>query len=166
MSLYGFPWALMAWAFEAIPPLRKQVKDYPDEVSHPRILRWLAAKSNTRIKEVDLFNPPNDAVMYPWIMPTEQELGMTSFITLGLINTIADLIVELINKKLAGAISIRRVVRQGQPNVKALHDQPATTNPGAMSEGVAGGVVHIRGNHADVDIASSCDDEHVDAPKK
>ncbi|PHT62064.1 Protein-tyrosine-phosphatase MKP1 [Capsicum annuum] len=38
-----------------------KVKDYPDEVSHPRILRWLAAKSNTRIKAVDFFNPPDNA---------------------------------------------------------------------------------------------------------
>ncbi|KAF3651503.1 putative glycerol-3-phosphate 2-O-acyltransferase 6-like [Capsicum annuum] len=61
-TLYGFPWAFMAWAFEAIPPLRKQVMDYPNKVSHPRIFRWLAAKSNTKIKEADLFNPSGDAV--------------------------------------------------------------------------------------------------------
>ncbi|KAM3357655.1 hypothetical protein P3S68_020586 [Capsicum galapagoense] len=48
-TLYGFPWAFMAWAFEAIPPLRKQLMDYPDEVSNPRMFRWLAAKSNTNI---------------------------------------------------------------------------------------------------------------------
>ena len=38
--------------------------DYPDEVSHPRMFRWLAAKSNTNIKEADLFNPPDDAVRH------------------------------------------------------------------------------------------------------
>ncbi|KAF3639971.1 putative glycerol-3-phosphate 2-O-acyltransferase 6-like [Capsicum annuum] len=59
--LYGFPWSFMAWEFEAIPPLRKQVMDYLDEVSHPRMFRWLATKSNTKIKEVDLFIPPDDA---------------------------------------------------------------------------------------------------------
>ncbi|KAM3202905.1 hypothetical protein P3L10_030531 [Capsicum annuum] len=42
ITLYGFPWAFMAWACEAIPPLKKQFKDYPDEVFHPWILRWLA----------------------------------------------------------------------------------------------------------------------------
>ncbi|KAF3666453.1 hypothetical protein FXO38_09065 [Capsicum annuum] len=36
--------------------------DYTDEVSHSRMFRWLAAKNNTRIKEVDLFNPPDDAI--------------------------------------------------------------------------------------------------------
>ncbi|KAF3629155.1 hypothetical protein FXO38_27845 [Capsicum annuum] len=50
-----------AWAFEAIPLLQKQVIDYLDEFSYPRMFRWLATKSNTRIKEADLFNPPNDA---------------------------------------------------------------------------------------------------------
>ncbi|KAF3649263.1 hypothetical protein FXO37_19042 [Capsicum annuum] len=54
--------------FHTIRPLRKQVKDYPDEVSHPRVLRWLAAKSSTRIKEVDLFNPSDDAVLMLMLM--------------------------------------------------------------------------------------------------
>ncbi|KAF3628492.1 hypothetical protein FXO38_11551 [Capsicum annuum] len=56
-TLYGFPWAFMAWTFEVIPPLQKQLMDYPDEVSHPRMFRWLAAKRNTNMKEADLFNP-------------------------------------------------------------------------------------------------------------
>ncbi|KAF3624525.1 hypothetical protein FXO38_11901 [Capsicum annuum] len=51
-----------AWAFEVIPPLRKQVMDYPDEVSYPRMFRWLAAKNYTKIKEVELFNSLDDAV--------------------------------------------------------------------------------------------------------
>ncbi|KAF3633937.1 hypothetical protein FXO37_26779 [Capsicum annuum] len=59
-------------------------------------------------------------VVHPWIVPTEQE----SVVTLGHVDTIADPILELVKKELAGAISIRRAVRQGQPNVEALHDQP------------------------------------------
>ncbi|KAF3675095.1 hypothetical protein FXO37_06069 [Capsicum annuum] len=51
-----------AWAFKAESPLQKQVMDYSDEVSHPRMFRWLAAKSNTKINEPDFFNPLNDAV--------------------------------------------------------------------------------------------------------
>ncbi|PHU17127.1 hypothetical protein BC332_12822 [Capsicum chinense] len=39
VNLYGFPWAFMAWALEAIPYLRQQV-NYQEEVSCPRILRW------------------------------------------------------------------------------------------------------------------------------
>ncbi|PHU01241.1 hypothetical protein BC332_31028 [Capsicum chinense] len=57
VNLYGFPWAFMAWAFEAIPYLRQQV-NYQEEVSCPRILRWLSAKINKNAKFLDLFNPP------------------------------------------------------------------------------------------------------------
>ncbi|KAF3627034.1 hypothetical protein FXO37_30065 [Capsicum annuum] len=39
-----------------------KVMDYPDEVSHSRMFRWLAAKNNTRIKEANLFNLPDDVV--------------------------------------------------------------------------------------------------------
>ncbi|PHT98774.1 hypothetical protein BC332_32294 [Capsicum chinense] len=108
-------------------PLQKQLMDYLDEVSHSRMFRWLAVKSNTNIKEASLFNPPDNAVMHPWIVPTEEELVMTSYITLSYVDNIADPIVELIKKKLAGATAIRRAVRQGHPNVKTLHDQPTKT---------------------------------------
>ncbi|KAF3638741.1 hypothetical protein FXO37_24236 [Capsicum annuum] len=60
VNLYGFPWAFMAWAFEAIPYLRQQV-NYQEGVSHPRILRWLSAKTHKNVKFLDLFNPPKDA---------------------------------------------------------------------------------------------------------
>ncbi|KAF3663034.1 hypothetical protein FXO37_12203 [Capsicum annuum] len=46
-----------AWAFEVIPYLRQQV-NYQEEVSCPRILRWLSAKTNRNAKFLDLFNPP------------------------------------------------------------------------------------------------------------
>ncbi|KAF3615675.1 hypothetical protein FXO38_34336 [Capsicum annuum] len=138
ITFYVFPWAFM-------------VKDYPNEVSYPRILRWLAGTSITRIKEANLFNPPDDAVVHPWIMPTEQELGMTSFITLSLVNTIADLMMELIKKELAGVTAIRRVVRQGRPNIEALHDQPTITDLGAFCGSVAGRVVDVGGSHPDAD---------------
>ncbi|KAM3303631.1 hypothetical protein P3S67_014661 [Capsicum chacoense] len=135
--------------------------DYPDEVSHPRMFRWLAAKSNTNIQEANLFNPPNDAVVHPWIVPTEEESVMTSCITLGHVDTIANPTMELIKKKLAGTIATRRAVRQGQPNVEALHDQPFTkAYPGASF----GRVIGVGGRHADV--ATTSDDEHVDAQER
>ncbi|KAF3656833.1 hypothetical protein FXO37_15262 [Capsicum annuum] len=154
ITLYGFPWPFM-------------VKDYPDEVSHLRILRWLAGKSNTKIEKVDYFNPPNDAVEHPWIIHTQQKLGMTSFITLDFVDTIAHPTVELIKKKLAGEIAIKRVVRKGT-NIKTLYDQPAATDLGVASGGVSGGVVHIGGNHVDVDVDANTgrDDEHFDAQEK
>ncbi|KAF3681720.1 hypothetical protein FXO38_01597 [Capsicum annuum] len=100
-TLYSFPKAFM-------------VMDYPDEVSHPRMSRWLDAKNNTKIKESDLFNPLDNAVVHAWIAPTDQELRMTSFITLGHIDTITNPMVVLIEKELAGATAIRRAVRKRQ----------------------------------------------------
>ncbi|KAF3652804.1 putative glycerol-3-phosphate 2-O-acyltransferase 6-like [Capsicum annuum] len=45
VNLYGFPWAFMAWAFEAILYLRQQV-NYQEEVSYLRILRFHHKKNN------------------------------------------------------------------------------------------------------------------------
>ncbi|KAF3635224.1 hypothetical protein FXO38_24735 [Capsicum annuum] len=47
---------LKAWAFEVIPYLRQQV-NYQEEVSSPRILRWLSAKTIKNAKFLDLFKP-------------------------------------------------------------------------------------------------------------
>ena len=46
------------------PPLRKYFTNYPNKVSHPRILRWLAAVESSKksINKADLFNPSNNAV--------------------------------------------------------------------------------------------------------
>ncbi|KAF3674942.1 hypothetical protein FXO37_06135 [Capsicum annuum] len=129
-------------------------------------LSWcLAAKRNTNIKEIDLFNPPDDAVVHPWIVPTKEESVMTSYITLGHVNTITDPTVELIKKELAGATAIRRAVRQGQPNVEALHDQPFTkADLGASS----GGVVGVGGpSHPSSPLCSHCEcDECKDRQDK
>ena len=92
-------------------------------------------------------------------MPTKKKLVMTSFITLGHVDTITDPTVELIKKELAGETSIRRAVRQGQPNVEALHDQPTFGD-------VAGGVVDDSGSHPAVAGAVSRDYEHVGAQEK
>ncbi|PHU05521.1 hypothetical protein BC332_26343 [Capsicum chinense] len=50
----------MAWAFEVIPYLRQQV-NYQEEVSFPRILRWLSAKTDKNANFLNLFNPPKEA---------------------------------------------------------------------------------------------------------
>ncbi|PHU02024.1 hypothetical protein BC332_27275 [Capsicum chinense] len=81
VNLYGFPWAFMAWAFEVIPYLRQQV-NYQEEVSCPRILRWLSAKTDKNTKFLDLFNPPKKAIVHPWLVPTNRELKMPFFLTL------------------------------------------------------------------------------------
>ncbi|KAF3636306.1 hypothetical protein FXO38_24273 [Capsicum annuum] len=54
----------------------------------------------------------NRWVVHPWIVPTEQKLGMASFIALGHVDTIANPTVKLINKELSGETTIRRVVRK------------------------------------------------------
>ncbi|KAM3355895.1 hypothetical protein P3S68_022609 [Capsicum galapagoense] len=159
----------MAWAYEAIPPLQKHFTDYPNKVSHPRILRWLAAveSSKKNTNKANLFNTPDDVVVHPWIMTTIDEMGMTSFLTLGLVDTKKDPAVELIKKELDGAISIRRAVRQYQSNVEALHDQTQTvTDPGASSGGVAGGVICDGGIQPMAASSANLDYEYVGAQQK
>ncbi|KAH0661640.1 hypothetical protein KY284_026571 [Solanum tuberosum] len=72
-NLFGFPWAFMAWTFEAIPHLTHQV-NAEEEISSPRILRWLRSKTKISKNIPDLYNPPHDAVAHPWLVPTEKEL--------------------------------------------------------------------------------------------
>ncbi|PHU07807.1 hypothetical protein BC332_24296 [Capsicum chinense] len=79
VNLYGFPWAFMAWAFEVIPYLRQQV-NYQEEVSCPRILRWLSAKTDKNAKFLDLFNPPKEAIVHLWLVPTNRKLKMPFFL--------------------------------------------------------------------------------------
>ncbi|KAH0634870.1 hypothetical protein KY284_037656 [Solanum tuberosum] len=59
-NLFGFPWAFMAWAFEAIPHLTYQV-NVEAKISSPRILRWLTSKTKTAKNIPDLYNPPHYA---------------------------------------------------------------------------------------------------------
>uniref|UniRef100_M1C9G8 Uncharacterized protein n=1 Tax=Solanum tuberosum TaxID=4113 RepID=M1C9G8_SOLTU len=93
------------WAFEVTPHLRHQVTA-EEEISSPRILRWLRAKN---VKNpLDLFNPPHDAVVHPWLVPTEKELQMSYIITVGLVETLFDLVVDIVKRELLGATTIKR----------------------------------------------------------
>ncbi|KAF3649383.1 putative glycerol-3-phosphate 2-O-acyltransferase 6-like [Capsicum annuum] len=117
VNLYGFSWAFMAWAFEAIPYLRQQVS-YQEEVSCPRILRWLSAKIDKNIKFLDLFNPPKKAIVHPWLVPTNRELKMPFFLTLRSVQTLSDpKVVDGIKMELFGATSItRKIILEGGAN--------------------------------------------------
>ncbi|KAH0653126.1 hypothetical protein KY290_031413 [Solanum tuberosum] len=118
----------IAWPFEAIPHLTHQVTA-EEEISSPRILRWLRAKNVEN--PPDLFNPPHDAayvatdgssvaadapyvatdassVVYLWIVPTKKELQMPYLITLGLVETLFDPVVDRVKMELAGARTIKR----------------------------------------------------------
>ncbi|PHU22796.1 hypothetical protein BC332_07903 [Capsicum chinense] len=117
VNLYGFPWAFMAWAFEVIPYLRQQV-NYQEEVSCPRILRWLSAKTDKNAKFVDLFNPPKEAIVHPWLVPTNRELKMPFFLTLWSVQTLSDpKVVDGIKIELFGATTItRKIILEGGAN--------------------------------------------------
>ncbi|KAH0781474.1 hypothetical protein KY290_001072 [Solanum tuberosum] len=106
-NLFGFPWAFMAWAFEAIPYLTHQV-NVEEEISCPTILRWLRSKTKTAKNILDLYNPPHDAVVHPWLVPTEKELQMAYLITLGLVETLFDPVVDRVKMELTGARTIKR----------------------------------------------------------
>ncbi|KAH0707723.1 hypothetical protein KY285_010796 [Solanum tuberosum] len=109
-NLFGFQWTFMTWAFEVTPHLRHQVTA-EEEISSPRILRWLRAKN---VKNpLDLFNPPHDAVVHPWLVPTEKELQMSYIITVGLVETLFDLVVDIVKRELLGATTIKRARLDG-----------------------------------------------------
>ncbi|KAF3623161.1 putative glycerol-3-phosphate 2-O-acyltransferase 6-like [Capsicum annuum] len=108
VNLYGFPWAFMAWAFEAIPYLRQQV-NYQEGVSCPRILRWLSAKTDKNAKFLDLFNSPKDANVHPSLVSTNRELKMPFFLTLRSVQTLSDpKVINKIKMELFGATVITR----------------------------------------------------------
>ncbi|KAG5621031.1 hypothetical protein H5410_006249 [Solanum commersonii] len=86
-NLFGFPWDFMASAFEDIPHLTHQV-NAEEEISSPRILRWLRSKPKTAKNIPDLYNPPHDAVR--------------------LVETLFDPIVDRVKMELAGARTIKR----------------------------------------------------------
>ncbi|PHU07940.1 hypothetical protein BC332_24429 [Capsicum chinense] len=78
-----------AWAFEVIPYLRQQV-NYQEEVSCPRILRWLSAKIDKNAKFLDRFNPPKEAIVHSWLVSSNRELKMPFFLTLRSVQTLSD----------------------------------------------------------------------------
>ncbi|KAM3361182.1 hypothetical protein P3S68_016036 [Capsicum galapagoense] len=105
--------------------------------------------------------------VHPWIVPTIAELGMTSFLTMGLVDTKEDPTMELIKKELNGATSIRRAVRQGQSNIEALYDLTQTAiDPGSSSGGITGGVICDGKSYPASASAASRDYEHVGAQEK
>ncbi|KAH0775136.1 hypothetical protein KY290_012273 [Solanum tuberosum] len=106
-NLFGFPWAFMAWAFEVIPHLSHQV-NAEEEISSPMILRWLRSKTKTSKNIPDLYNLHHDAVVHPWLVPTEKELQTSYLITLGLVETLFDFVVDRVKMELVGARTIKR----------------------------------------------------------
>ncbi|PHU06078.1 hypothetical protein BC332_26900 [Capsicum chinense] len=106
-----------AWAFEAIPYLRQQV-NYQEEVFCPRILRWLSTKTDKNVKFLDLFNPPEEAIVHPWLVLTNRELKMPFFLTLRSVQTLSDpKVVDGIKMKLFRETTItRKIILEGRDN--------------------------------------------------
>ncbi|KAH0721550.1 hypothetical protein KY284_006580 [Solanum tuberosum] len=78
-NLYGFPWAFMCWAFEVVPFLQKKYNMFSKQVSSPKIFRWLLATNNELVDINELFDPPQDSIVHPWIIPTSSEMEMEFF---------------------------------------------------------------------------------------
>ncbi|KAM3252443.1 hypothetical protein P3L10_006513 [Capsicum annuum] len=115
VNLYGFPWAFIAWEFEAIPYLRQQV-NYQEEVSCPRILRWLSAKTHKNAKFLDLFNPPKDVVKCASVASSDQSrVEDAIFSYLRSVQTLLDpKVIERIKMELFEATTIiRKIILKG-----------------------------------------------------
>ncbi|XP_060172569.1 uncharacterized protein LOC132603491 [Lycium barbarum] len=70
-NLYGFRWAFLAWAFEAIPKLQRNAKNVPPKRTLPRILRWMLYGSLK--KSTDPFSTTDKKVVHPFLISTNVE---------------------------------------------------------------------------------------------
>ncbi|PHT34933.1 hypothetical protein CQW23_26733 [Capsicum baccatum] len=106
-----------AWVFEAIPYLRQQV-NYQEEVSYPKILRWLSTKIDKNAIFLDLFSPPKEAIVHLRLVATNRELKMPFFFTLRYLQTISDLkVIDGIKMELFEATTItRKIILDGGAN--------------------------------------------------
>ncbi|KAK4339185.1 hypothetical protein RND71_040647 [Anisodus tanguticus] len=95
------------WLPLAIPHLQHQVNGYSKELSCPQILRWLAVKSNTKLR-VDLFNPSKDEVLYPWLNLTVEELLMIFLASFVSLESELDILIDQFKVELSGVIAIVR----------------------------------------------------------
>ncbi|OIT30938.1 hypothetical protein A4A49_16847 [Nicotiana attenuata] len=104
-NLYGFPWALLAWAFEAIPQLRP--KDYPKERTLPRMKRWLFEKVEK--DRPDPFQIKDRLVVHPFLYPTKIENMKPYIQNLVILYEEEDMMIDNLSKELDGAIVLRHL---------------------------------------------------------
>ncbi|KAG5582161.1 hypothetical protein H5410_052788 [Solanum commersonii] len=107
-NLYGFPWAFMCWAFEVVPFLQKKYKVFSKQVSSPRIFRWLLATNNELVDINELFDPPQDSIVHPWIIPTSSEMEMKFFTKFVPKKLTKDDKIEKLEIDLNGVVAIKR----------------------------------------------------------
>ncbi|WMV42445.1 hypothetical protein MTR67_035830 [Solanum verrucosum] len=107
-NLYGFPWAFMCWAFEVVPFLQKKYKVFSKQVSSPRIFRWLLATNSELVDINELFDPPQDSIVHPWIIPTSSEMEMEFFTKFVPKKLTKDDKIEKLEIDLNGVVAIKR----------------------------------------------------------
>ncbi|KAH0673005.1 hypothetical protein KY284_024092 [Solanum tuberosum] len=107
-KLYGFPWAFMCWAFEVVPFLQKKYKVFSKQVSSPRIFRWLLATNKESVEINELFDPPQDSILDPWIIPTSSEMEMEFFTKFVPKKLAKDDKIEKFETNLNGVLAIKR----------------------------------------------------------
>ncbi|KAH0635734.1 hypothetical protein KY289_035649 [Solanum tuberosum] len=107
-NLYGFPWAFMCWAFEVVPFLQKKYKVFLKQVSSPKIFLWLLETNNESVNINELFDPPQDSIVHPWIIPTSSEMEMEFFTTFVPKKLTKDDKIEKLEMDLNGVVAIKR----------------------------------------------------------
>ncbi|KAH0745910.1 hypothetical protein KY285_007567 [Solanum tuberosum] len=107
-NLYGFSWAFMCWVFEVVLFLQKKYKVFSKQVSSPRIFRWLLATNNESVNINELFDPPQDSIVHPWIIPTSSETEMEFFTTFVPKKLTKDDKIEKLEMDLNGVVDIKR----------------------------------------------------------
>ncbi|KAH0712425.1 hypothetical protein KY289_008384 [Solanum tuberosum] len=98
----------MCWAFEVVPFLQKKYKVFSKQVSSPRIFRWLLATNNESVNINELFDPPQDSIVHPWIIPTSSEMEMEFFTTFVPKKLTKDDKIEKLEMDLNGVVAIKR----------------------------------------------------------
>ncbi|KAL3377871.1 hypothetical protein AABB24_003996, partial [Solanum stoloniferum] len=99
---------LKCWAFEVVPFLQKKYKVFSKQVSSPRIFRWLLATNNELVDINELFDPPQDSIVHPWILPTSSEMEMKFFTKFVPKKLTKDDKIEKFEIDLYGVVAIKR----------------------------------------------------------
>ncbi|PHT50144.1 hypothetical protein CQW23_09891 [Capsicum baccatum] len=78
-------------------------------------MRWLSAKTDKNAKFLDLFNPPKEAIVHPWLVPSNRELKMPFFLTLRSVQTLSGpkVIDGIKNKLFRATVIIRKTILEG-----------------------------------------------------
>ncbi|KAH0752462.1 hypothetical protein KY290_005717 [Solanum tuberosum] len=75
-NLHGCPWAIAAWAFEAISALQRLAKDSSLEKSIPRMIKWMAGTPAYKTNIDPIYQTKEqmqNQVVHPFLYPTNIE---------------------------------------------------------------------------------------------